>query len=115
MAYNNETLDSLFKRDLTALEKRRLERREFCEGLTYEKLMQSVYDLYQKKGQEFRQAPTHIALSEEIRFSVERVFSLAGVRLAHEKDQSRLQHSDLFIATNYKNAPLIVVRFFCAY
>lgn len=89
MAYNNETLDSLFKRDLTALEKRRLERWEFCEGLTYEKLMQSVYDLYQKKGQEFRQAPTHIALSEEIRFSVERVFSLAGVRLAHEKDGRR--------------------------
>ena len=91
MAYNNETLDEFFKRDLTALEKHRRERREFCEGLTYGKIMQAVFASYQKRDLEIRSTPTHIALSEEIRYSVEKAFAFAAIELSHEKDG---RHSD---------------------
>jgi len=89
MAYNNETLDELFKGHLTALEKRRCERREFCEGLTYEKIMQALYASYQKRVLEIRSTPTHIVLSEEIRYSVEKAFAFAAIELSHEKDGRR--------------------------
>lgn len=94
MAYNNETLDELFKGDLTALEKHRCERREFCEGLTHEKIMQLVFELYNEKIRETRIRPTHIALSEEIRYSVEKAFAFAAIGLAYEKDG---RHSDIIM------------------